>query len=429
MAVWTTHSLFLSRHRNLFWQECCKVEDDIIFLTIHDIFLTTGWRMRLHEYQAKQIFARYGIPIPKGRIAGTSSEVRQVSEELGGNVIVKSQVLVGGRGKAGGIRLAKSPEEAEDLATQILGMEIKDIPVRRVLVEEAVSISQEIYLGITTDRIHQQPVLIASSEGGMNIEEVAQRSPEKIARCLVNPLLGLKDYQLRDIAITIDLNRIYLKTFMDIARSLWKVFVDCDAQLAEVNPLVITSEGRLYCLDAKIILDDNALFRHPDLADLRDTDGEDSAEVTARKYGVTFIKLNGSIGCLVNGAGLAMATMDLIKLKGGEAANFLDIGGGASAEKVAAATRLILSDPNVKAILVNVFGGITRCDEVARGVVEALAGKKVTVPLAVRFVGTNDIEGYRILSDSQFVAASTLIEAAEMSVNLAKGVVSEHPHQ
>jgi succinyl-CoA synthetase beta subunit len=385
--------------------------------------------MRLHEYQAKQIFAKYGIPIPKGRIAGTSSEVRQVSEELGGNVIVKSQVLVGGRGKAGGIRLAKSPEEAEDLATQILGMEIKDIPVRRVLVEEAVSISQEIYLGITTDRVNQRPVLIASSEGGMNIEEVASASPEKIAKCLIDPLLGLKDYQLRDIAVSIDLNRSYLKTFMEIARSLWKVYCDCDATLAEVNPLVVTAEGRLFCLDAKIILDDNALFRHPDLADLRDTDGEDPAEVTARKYVVTFIKLNGNIGCLVNGAGLAMATMDIIKLKGGEAANFLDIGGGASAEKVSAATRLILADPKVKAILVNVFGGITRCDEVARGVLDALAGKNSSLPLAVRFVGTNDIEGYKILSGTHFSAASTLIEAAEMVVNLAEGVSSEHSHQ
>ncbi len=385
--------------------------------------------MRLHEYQAKQIFAKYGIPIPKGRIAGTSSEVRQISEELGGNVIVKSQVLVGGRGKAGGIRLAKSPEEAEDLATQILGMEIKDIPVRRVLVEEAVSISQEIYLGITTDRINQKPVLIASSEGGMNIEEVAQSAPEKIARCLINPLLGLRDYQLRDIAVSIDLNRIYLKTFMDIARSLWKVFADCDAQLAEVNPLVITSEGRLYCLDAKIILDDNALFRHPDLADLRDTDGEDPGEVTARKYGVTFIKLSGTIGCLVNGAGLAMSTMDLIKLKGGEAANFLDIGGGAYAEKVSAATKLILSDPKVKVILVNVFGGITRCDEVAKGVMDALTGKSANLPLVVRFVGTNANEGYKILEEVPYQTASTLLEAAEMSVNLAKGVVSEHSYQ
>ncbi|MEN6571979.1 MAG: ADP-forming succinate--CoA ligase subunit beta [Anaerolineaceae bacterium] len=378
--------------------------------------------MRLHEYQAKQIFAKYGIPVPKGRIAGASSEVRQVSEELGGNVVVKSQVLVGGRGKAGGIRLAKSPEEAEDLATQILGMEIKGIQVRRVLVEEAVSISQEIYLGITNDRVSQKPILVASSEGGMNIEEIARSSPEKIAKCLIDPLLGLKDYQLRDIAVSIDLKRPYMKTFMEIARSLWKVYVDCDATLTEVNPLVVTSENRLYCLDAKIVLDDNALFRHPDLADLRDTDGEEQAEVTARKYGVSFIKMDGNIGCLVNGAGLAMATMDILKLKGGEAANFLDIGGGASAEKVSAAARLILTDHNVKVMFVNVFGGITRCDEVARGVLDAMAGRENPIPLVVRFLGTNDAQGYKILSGTQFHPASTLLEAAEIAVNLSKGV-------
>ena len=368
--------------------------------------------MRLHEYQSKQIFARYGIPIPKGRIAGISSEVRQVSEELGGNVIIKSQVLVGGRGKAGGIRLAKSPEEAEDLATQILGMEIKGIPVRRVLVEEAVSIAQEIYLGITVDRSNQKPTLIASSEGGMNIEEIASRSPEKIAKCLIDPLLGLKDYQLRDIAVSIDLKRNYVRPFMEIARALWRVFVDCDASLTEANPLVVTSDNHLYCLDAKIILDDNALFRHPDLADLRDTDGEDPTEVAARKYGVSFIKLSGNIGCIVNGAGLAMATADLIKLKGGEAANFLDIGGGASAEKVSAAARLILADEKVKVILVNVYGGITRCDEVASGLVDALAGKESAVPMIVRFVGTNDVEGYQRLSGMRHQRADTLLEAA-----------------
>lgn len=376
--------------------------------------------MRLHEYQAKQIFAKYGIPVPKGRIAGASSEVRQVSEELGGNVVVKSQVLVGGRGKAGGIRLAKSPEEAEDLATQILGMEIKGIQVRRVLVEEAVSISQEIYLGITNDRISQKPILVASSEGGMNIEEIARSSPEKIAKCLIDPLLGLKDYQLRDIAVSIDLKRPYMKTFMEIARSLWKVYVDCDATLTEVNPLVVTSDNHLYCLDAKIVLDDNALFRHPELADLRDTDGEEQAEVTARKYGVSFIKMEGNIGCLVNGAGLAMATMDILKLKGGEAANFLDIGGGASAEKVSAAARLIITDPNVKVMLINVFGGITRCDEVAKGVLDALAGREKSMPLVVRFLGTNDALGYKILSGTRFHPAGTLLEAAEMAVNLSK---------
>lgn len=377
--------------------------------------------MRLHEYQAKQIFAKYGIPVPKGRIAGNASEVRQISEELGGKVIVKAQVLVGGRGKAGGIRLAKTPEDAEDIATQMLGMDVKGISVRRVLVEEAVSIAQEIYLGITTDRINSKPVLIASSEGGMNIEDVAKNLPEKIAKIYVDPLLGLKDYQLRDIAVGINLQKHHWRAFYEIAHSLWNVYLDCDASLTEVNPLVISADNRLYCLDAKLVLDDNALFRHPELADLRDIDGEASAEVSARKYGVSLIKLPGNIGCLVNGAGLAMATMDLIKLKGGEPANFLDIGGGASAEKVCAATRLILSDGDVKAVLVNVFGGITRCDEVAKGILDAFGNQPPKIPVVVRLVGTNEVEGQKLLSEFNFHNANTLESAAEMVVKLAEG--------
>lgn len=377
--------------------------------------------MRLHEYQAKQIFAKYGIPVPKGGIAGNASEARQISEELGGKVIIKAQVLVGGRGKAGGIRLAKTHEEAEDIATQMLGMELKGISVRRVLVEEAVSISQEIYLGITTDRSMQKPVLIASSEGGMNIEEVAQNLPDKIAKIYIDPLLGLKDYQLRDIAVSISLPKNQWRNFYEIAHSLWNVYLDCDASLTEVNPLVISADNRLYCLDAKLILDDNALFRHPALADLRDIDGEETTETTARKYGVSFVKLPGNIGCLVNGAGLAMATMDIIKLKGGEPANFLDIGGGASAEKVSAAARLILSDKDVKAVLVNVFGGITRCDEVARGILDAFGNQVPSIPVVVRLVGTNELEGMKMLSDFNFHSANTLESAAEIVVKLAQG--------
>lgn len=377
--------------------------------------------MRLHEYQAKQIFAKYGISVPKGGIAGNPSEVRQISEELGGKVIVKAQVLVGGRGKAGGIRLAKTPEEAEDIATQMLGMELKGIPVRKVLVEEAVSIAQEIYLGITTDRLMQKPVLIASSEGGMNIEEIAKSLPEKIAKIYIDPLLGLKDYQLRDIAVSINLPKTYWRSFYEIAHSLWNVYLDCDASLTEVNPLVISADNRLYCLDAKLILDDNALFRHADLADLRDIDGEETMETTARKYGVSFIKLPGNIGCLVNGAGLAMATLDIIKLKGGEPANFLDIGGGASAEKVSAAAKLILSDKDVCAMLVNVFGGITRCDEVARGILDAFGNQPPKIPVVVRLVGTNDVEGIKLLSAYNFHNADTLASAADIVVKLAQG--------
>ena len=324
--------------------------------------------MRLHEYQSKSLFSRYGIPIPKGRIASSATEAKQISEELGGKVVIKSQVLVGGRGKAGGIRLAKTNKEAEDYATEILGMEVKGIPVRKVLVDEAVSISKEIYLSIANDRNSQKPILMASSAGGVDIEETAIKNPEKIIKRTIDPLIGLRDYQLRDIAISIDLERKYWKPFSEIISALWRLYVDSDATIVEINPLVITAEEKLIALDAKVILDDNAMFRHPDLAEMRDLDEEAPAEVEGRKFGVVFIKLDGNIGCLVNGAGLAMATMDIIKLLGGTPANFLDIGGGASSEKVAAAFRIILTDPNVKAILINVFGGITRCDEVAKGI-------------------------------------------------------------
>jgi succinyl-CoA synthetase beta subunit len=376
--------------------------------------------MKLHEYQSKQIFARYGIPVPKGRIAGTSNEVKQIAEELGGRVVVKSQVLVGGRGKAGGIRLAKTPEEAQDLATVILGMEIKGLPVRKVLVDEAVSISKEFYVGIVNDRKKQMPVLIASGAGGMDIEEVAQKNPEKIIHTYIDPLLGLRDYQLRDTAIGMDLPREFWKSFIEIIQNLWRVYVDCDATLAEINPLVINAENRLLALDAKVIIDDNALFRHSDLADLRDSDIEEPSEIEARKFGVTFVKLNGDIGCMVNGAGLAMATMDIITLFGGQAANFLDIGGGATAEKVVSSLRIIHSDPKVKSILINIFGGITRCDEVARGIIQAVNDLKITTPMVVRLIGTNQEEGRHILESAKFTAAETLVEAAQTAVALAK---------
>jgi succinyl-CoA synthetase beta subunit len=377
--------------------------------------------MKLHEYQSKQIFARYGIPIPKGRIAGTADEVKEASEELGGTVVIKSQVLVGGRGKAGGIRLAKSPEEAQELATQILGMEIKGLPVRKVLVDEAVSITREFYIGIVNDRASQKPVLMASAAGGMDIEEVAQKNPEKIVRVYIDPLLGLRDYQLRNVAIAIDLPKNFWKGFISALQALWKIYVDCDATLAEINPLVISAENRLVALDAKVIIDDNALFRHSDLADLRDLDAEEPSEIEARKFGVTFIKMDGNIGCMVNGAGLAMATMDILGLCGGKAANFLDIGGGASAEKVSASLRVILADKKVKSILINVFGGITRCDEVAKGIMTAVKENKVNVPLVIRLVGTNEEEGRRLLKEAKFASAETLLQAAQMAVDLAKG--------
>lgn len=377
--------------------------------------------MKLHEYQSKQIFERFGIPIPKGRIASTSDEVKQISEELGGTVVIKSQVLVGGRGKAGGIRLVKSPEEAHDMATKILGMEIKGLPVRKVLVDEAIQIIREFYVGIVNDRKNQKPVLMVSAAGGMEIEEVAQHNPEKIVKVYIDPLLGLRDYQLRDAAISIDLPKNLWKHFIEIVQGLWKAYEFCDATLAEINPLVLSEDNKLVALDAKMVLDDNALFRHPDLADLRDMDLEAASEVEARKYGVTFIKMNGNIGCMVNGAGLAMATMDILALCGGEAANFLDIGGGASADKVAASLRVILADKNVKSILVNVFGGITRCDEVAKGILNASKEVGVNVPMVVRLVGTNEDEGRKLLKEANFTSAETLYQAAQMAVKLAAG--------
>ncbi|MDR3576371.1 MAG: ADP-forming succinate--CoA ligase subunit beta [Anaerolineaceae bacterium] len=377
--------------------------------------------MKLHEYQSKLIFSRYGVPIPKGRVAATAGEAKQIAEELGGRVVIKAQVLVGGRGKAGGIRLAKTSKEAEELATQILAMEIKGLPVRKILVDEAVNIGTEIYLGITNDRNTHRPVIMASAAGGVEIEEVAQQSPEKIIKIYIDPLLGLREYQARDIATGIDLPRQFWRPFMEIANALWKAYSDSDATLAEINPLVLTSDQRIVALDGKMIIDDNALFRHPDLADLRDRDAEAPAEIEARKYGLSYIQLNGQIGCMVNGAGLAMATMDIIKLYGGEPANFLDIGGGAGAEKVSAAFRIILSDPNVKAVLINIFGGITRCDEVARGILSAIAEVKPKTPMVVRLVGTNAEEGRRLLVDAQMETAETLVEAAQKAVAVAKG--------
>jgi succinyl-CoA synthetase beta subunit len=375
--------------------------------------------MKLHEYQSKQIFAKNGVPIPKGRVAATANEAKHIAEELGGRVVIKSQVLVGGRGKAGGIRLAKNPQEAEDFTAQILAMEIKGLPVRKVLVDEAANIEHEIYLGITNDRAARKPVMMASAAGGVEIEEVARETPEKIIKTHIDPLLGLRDYQTRDIAAGIDLPHEQWRNFSQICHGLWKAYIDCDATLAEINPLVVTSDNRLLALDGKMVLDDNALFRHPDLAEMRDMDIEAPSEIEARKYGLSFIKLDGNIGCMVNGAGLAMTTMDLLKLFGGEPANFLDIGGGAGADKVSAAMRIILTDPNVKAVLYNIFGGITRCDEVARGILSAIAEVKPKVPMVIRLVGTNAEEGRKILAEANMITADTLADAAQKAVAAA----------
>jgi succinyl-CoA synthetase beta subunit len=377
--------------------------------------------MKIHEYQSKSIFTKFGIPVPRGRVAVTAEEAKQICEELGTRVVIKSQVLVGGRGKAGGIRLVNTPTEAEEVATTILRMEIKNLPVRKILVEEAANIIREIYLGITNDRSYGKPLIMASASGGIDIEEIAQSNPENIYKVLIDPLLGLRDYQIRDLASNIDLPRQFWRSFIEILQNLWQTYVSIDATLVEINPLVITTDNRLIALDAKIIIDDNAIFRHPDLSELRDLDYEAPAESEARKYGLSYIKLDGHIGCMVNGAGLAMATMDLIKLAGGEPANFLDIGGGASAEKVSAALRIILTDPNVKAVLFNIFGGITRCDEVAHGILTALAEAKPQVPMVTRLVGTNADEGRALLAQAKMITADTLIEAAQKVVNITKG--------
>jgi succinyl-CoA synthetase beta subunit len=376
--------------------------------------------MKLHEYQSKLIFSKYGIPIPKGRVAATAEAARQIAQELGGRAVIKAQVLVGGRGKAGGIKVAKDPNEAEQLATQILSMEIKGLPVRKVLVDEAAAIETEIYLGITNDRAARKPVMMASAAGGVDIEEVARETPEKIIKVHIDPLLGLRDYQARDIAAGIDLPRELWRDFNAIALALWRAYSENDATLAEINPLIINKDKKLVALDGKMLIDDNAMFRHADLAELRDIDEEAPAETEARKYGLSYIKLDGSIGCMVNGAGLAMTSMDVIKLFGGEPANFLDIGGGAGSDKVAAAMKIILTDPNVKAVLFNIFGGITRCDEVAKGILVAMDEVKPKVPMVVRLVGTNAEEGRKLLENAKMITAETLADAAQKAVKAAK---------
>ena len=377
--------------------------------------------MKLQEYQSKKLFADHGVPIPRGRVAMTSSEARSIAEELGGRIVIKSQVLVGGRGKAGGIRLAKTPEEAEEFATQVLGMQIKGLPVRKVLVDEAADIASEIYLGVTNDRSAGCPVMIASAEGGVDIEEIARTDPEKIVRLRINPLMGLQDYQIRNLAVSMELAREYWKAFAVIAKGLYRTYRATDASLAEINPLVISKDEKLLALDGKIVLDDNALFRHPQLAEMRDHDEEAVAEREARKYGLSYVELDGSIGCMVNGAGLAMATMDVIKLFDGEPANFLDIGGGAGSDKVAAALNIILSDKNVRAVLINIFGGITRCDEVARGILIALEEVKPGLPMVVRLVGTNEQQGRALLADTDLISATSLQDAARRAVEAAMG--------
>ena len=376
--------------------------------------------MNLHEYQAKRLFAQYGVPIPSGKVASRADQAREIARELGGRVVVKSQVLTGGRGKAGGVRLAHNPDEAEAVAGQILGMDIKGHTVRKVLIDRAVDIRDEVYLAILIDRNRRVPMMMASASGGMDIEKVADETPERIFRVYIDPMIGLRSYQSTQVAAGMDLPLNLWHEFHKIALGLYEAFWAVDASLAEINPLVITGDGRLLAVDGKLSVDDNALYRHPNIGDMRDIDEETAAERQARQNGLSYIQLDGNIGCMVNGAGLAMATMDVIKLYGGEPANFLDIGGGATAESVTAALRIILADPKVKAVLFNVFGGIVRGDEVANGIIAALEQIQSQVPMVVRLLGTNAEEGLRILDAADMITATTLTEAAQKAVAIAR---------
>lgn len=377
--------------------------------------------MKLHEYQARELLERYGIPVTGGGVATTPEEARRIAEEIGLPVVVKAQVFVGGRGKAGGVKLAQTPDEAEAVAQQILGMHIKGLKVEKVLVAEAVSYQKEIYIGAVLDRGTKSVVMISSAEGGVEIEEVAASNPDAIIKMPADSRLGLLEFQARELAFSIGLtDGKQARQFAQIANALNHVFVENDASLVEINPLVIRDDGTLQALDSKVLIDESALFRHSDLVAIRDLSDEPEAERKAREAGITFIKLDGNIGCMVNGAGLAMATMDVIKLYGGEPANFLDIGGGAGKEKVKAAFEIILDDPNVQSVLINIFGGITRVDEVARGIISALQEVKTDIPIIARLVGTNEAEGRALLEDSPLIPAMTLAEGAQKAVDATK---------
>ncbi len=387
--------------------------------------------MKLQEYQAKRLFGKFGIPVPVGEVATTPAEAVAIAEKLGLPVVVKSQVLVGGRGKAGGVKLARTMEEVETHANAILGMDIKGLKVEKILIDPGADIRHEIYLAAIMDRAHRRIAFMASAAGGMDIEEVAASTPEKIIFVRIDPMLGLQDYQAREVAYFIsegmkaekgvEFTKEQIRQFSQIVKQLYQVYTKSDANLAEINPLVLLGDGTLMALDGKVDVDDNALFRQKELEAERDLSEETDAETEARNAGLTYIDLDGNIGCMVNGAGLAMATMDVIKLYGGEPANFLDIGGGAQADKVAKAIEIILRDTRVKVILFNIFGGITRGDEVAKGILEALKIVKTDVPMVARIVGTRAEEGRALLAEANLVTAETLAEAAQKAVALAKG--------
>jgi len=385
--------------------------------------------VKIHEYQAKAILREFGVAVPNGEVAETPSQARAVAQKLGSRVVIKAQVHAGGRGKAGGIKLAANPDEAEAAARAILGMRLKTpqtppegIEVRKVLVEEASPISQELYLSVTLDRVRSTLVVMASEAGGMEIEEVARVSPHKILREWADPALGLQPFQARNLAFALGLTGDLHKAGVTLTQNLFRCYLARDCSLAEINPLVVTQDGRLLALDAKLNFDDNALFRQPAIVAMRDEHEETPLELDASRYGLNYVKLDGNVGCMVNGAGLAMATMDIVKLSGGEPANFLDVGGGASAEQIENAFRILSSDRNVRAVLINVFGGILRCDRLAEGVIAAVKKLGVTLPVVIRMEGTNVELGRRMLAESglNFSSAESMGEAAEKAVALAR---------
>jgi succinyl-CoA synthetase beta subunit len=375
--------------------------------------------MKIHEYQAKQIFAKYGIPLPEGEMATIPEEAKSIAEKIGKPVMIKAQVHVGGRGKAGGIKKADNPDQAFEIASQILGMEIKGLPVKKVLVTECKEIASEAYLGVIVDRRSKKPVIMVSAAGGIDIEEVAKETPEKIFKLEIDPLLGLQSFQARNLAYLLYSDRKIANQTCPVILKLYQAFRENDCSLAEINPFITTKEGEVWALDAKINIDDSGLERHPEIEAMRDLDAEEKAEIEAREKGLSFVKLDGNIGCIVNGAGLAMATMDLVKKFGAEPANFLDIGGSSNPEKVVNAMNIILKDHNVKAILFNIFGGITRCDDVANGIVYAVKQLKPKVPIVVRLTGTNEDKARKILEEIHLTATSSMEEVVKRAIELS----------
>lgn len=376
--------------------------------------------MKIHEYQARQIFRDFGIPVPDSVLCYTVGEVEKAARDMNRMVVVKAQVLAGGRGKAGGVKLARSVEDAVTAAKQILGMDIKGYTVEKVLVADAVNISKEFYVGLINDRNTKTVTLMASAEGGVEIEEVAKDSPEKIIKFPINPLTGLLDYQARNVALELFGDIKLAQKAASIFTKLYKLYIETDATLAEINPLVLTPENEILAIDGKMNFDDNALFRQPKILAMREPDEAEQQEIAANEKGLSYIKLDGNIGCMVNGAGLAMATMDMIKLYGGEPANFLDIGGSSNPQKVIDAMNILLSDKNVKAVMINIFGGITRCDDVAKGLIKALEIIITDVPIVVRLSGTNAEEGLALLKQTGLPTVSSMSEAAQKAIELSK---------